>query len=255
MLLLTDVSGLPLHVEEEMDNLRYDQNEVTCSGCREVSLMEIVHSLLNKSLRYPESVYSHHQRMLRVQDTTLWPENFTYDVMYIPAGLLGIEYIKTHIFHMSPNYAPAACVVQVLEGVLTLVLQKNKEKDDPFDIATCVDEARILQLRRGEVAVIPSGYYYTFINTQEVPVIFARVIGVEHIVDYQTLRRENGLAYYLISKNARQELVSNPRYRSTVDVKKMSVADLNSRYSYEQSDKPLYEQVKSQSHKFSSMLL
>lgn len=241
---LTDIAGIPLSLDDEYTDLIFDTAEVQCAASTDVPLTDIIHALLNKSLRYPEDVYSHHSRVFRRCDSEVWPEQMTYDLLFIPAGLLGIEYTKTHIFHINAAFAQVACVVHVLDGTLTVIMQRNKMKDNPFDMTTVAEDVQMVEVHAGDKAAIPAGVYYTFINAGEVPVVFARVIMQEHVVDYQSLRRENGLAYYYISKNARPELVKNSRYREVAEVKHIHVDELNDRNQYKVDSAPLYEEVK-----------
>lgn len=255
MLALQAVSGLPLSVNLELEQLNYNDTEIACERCLEVPLESMGPVLLNKSLRYPEVVYTHHIQMHKTDELALMPTTFTYDVLFLPSGLLGIEFIKTHIFHMNSAFAPVACVINVFEGVLTVTMQKNKEKNDVFDINVSVAESWVVDVRAGQKVVIPAGFYYTFSNCLETPVVFARIVAEEHQVDYHTLRRENGLAYYLISKNAKREIVHNPRYREVPGIKEINLADLNGKYDYTpHADMPLYEEVKVHSTKYSDLL-
>jgi oxalate decarboxylase/phosphoglucose isomerase-like protein (cupin superfamily) len=255
MLALYAISGLPLTLNVELEELSYDREALQCVQSKQVPLLELAPALLNKSLRYPEVVYTHHFNMCRKDDVGQWPSKLVYDVMCIPSGLLGIEYVKTHIFHINPAFAQAACVVQVFQGTLSVLMQKNKQKNDPFDINTAVEQSLLVDVVAGQKLVIPAGYYYTFSNCSEVPVVFSRVIAQEHIVNYQTLRRENGLAYYLISKNAKREIVLNPRYREVSELREVSSADINRQYQFDAvAENPLYEDIKVNSVKFADIL-
>jgi len=255
MLALQAVSGLPLSINLELEQLYYSNTEINCGSCVAVPLESMSPVLLNKSLRYPEVVYTHHIQMHKVNELALMPSTFTYDVLFLPSGLLGIEFIKTHIFHMNSAFAPVACVVNVFDGVLTVTMQKNKVKNDAFDINVTVAESWVADVHAGQKLVIPAGCYYTFSNCLETPVVFARVVAQEHQVDYHTLRRENGLAYYLISKNAKREIVHNPRYREVPSIKEVSINDLNNKYGYTpDADLPLYEEVKVHNLKYSDLL-
>jgi oxalate decarboxylase/phosphoglucose isomerase-like protein (cupin superfamily) len=255
MLALAEIAGLPVSLADDGEVLQFNLQEVCCNTAKRVKLLDISPSLLNKSLRYPEVVYMHHSRVLLRADESSWPDVYSYDIITIPAGLLGIEYIKTHIFYDAGAEGKAACVVHVFSGTLTIMLQKNKPKLDRFDIETHVEEAMLIMLKQGQKAAIPAGYYYTFVNTTESPVVFARIVANEHTIDYTLLKRENGLAYYLISKNARLELVNNPRYRTLAKVKKVNAAELNTRCSYSPDDQsPLYAEAKLKPQVFKEML-
>lgn len=221
---------------------------------REVKLQDINPVLLNKALRYPEYVYSHHNRLVPNMENCSWPDNCGFDLIAIPVGLLGIEYVKTHVFYAEPERGRVACVVQVFNGNLTVLLQRNKPKKDIFDIDTHVDQMFLVKVKASEKLAIPTGYMYTFINTSSSSVVFSRVIGNEHILDYAKIRRENGLAYYVIAKNARTEMVANPRYRTLAPVKKISLADLNTDCEYiPNSEIGLYDEVCTESGKFNCL--
>ncbi len=244
MTVLTQLAGLPLSISDEAEDLHYSDEEVDCSACGTIKLRDISPSLLNKSLMYPEQVYKHHKEM-KLRTHSNLSGNYTYDVIYLPDGLLGIEYIKTHIF-FAPESKPIASIVQVLSGNLTVLMQKNRQKQSIYDLESHVDEAILVEASEGEKVAIPSGFYYTFVNTSSEPTAFARVVSEEHLANYEALRRESGLAYYLISKNARQEVVVNPRYRTVPDLKSLTVTEVNTRTSYSPNcENPLYEEAMS----------
>lgn len=244
MISLLSVAGLPIQITDDCDDFAFSFDEVKCSSSKDIPLLEILPSLLNKALRYPEIVYSHHSHVMATCDETNWPASHIYDLIYLPVGLLGIEFIKTHTFYTPEREGKAACIVQVLMGMLTVVMQKNKPKRDMFDIETHVQDAMVIEVSAGEKMLIPTGYYYTFANSTEQPILFARVVSHEHMADYRHFQRENGLAYYLIAKNARAEVVTNPRYRSLVEVRRIGVDALNHTFGYKQSStSPLYHEA------------
>jgi oxalate decarboxylase/phosphoglucose isomerase-like protein (cupin superfamily) len=172
----------------------------------------------------------------------------------VPVGLLGIEYIKTHIFFTTERAGMMASVIQVYTGKLTVVMQRNRPKQDRFEIETYVDEVIKVDVRPGEKLAIPAGCMYSFVNTGAVSVVFARLTKKEHEIDYGMISRVNGMAYYLIAKNARLEMVPNPRYRNMVPVKKVKLSELNDRVSYSpDSEKCLYEEVHADSRRFNNI--
>jgi len=206
-----------------------------------VKLSSILPSLLNKSLSYPEDVYDVYKKVFSEEDQNIADSDISYDLMLLPAGLLGIEFVKTHIYNDSAcDSHKLSCIIEVQYGVLTIIMQKNKIKCDTYDFETYVEEGLLVKLKKGEKLTIPNGYFYTFINTDEIPVVFVRVYRKEGIADYNLLRRERGLAYYCIRKNAKQEIVLNPAYRNTPKIKDVPSCEVNQI----QFDIPLYQALK-----------
>ncbi len=226
MIDIAEINGLPLRFD--LENERFVPNEdIVYDNESYIQLSDLEPILLNKYLRYPEKVYWYYKN---IHDTNVPQENdVSYDIIYLPFGLLGIEFIKTHIF--SSSYCENKCdaVIEVLYGNLTVVIQKNKEKEDPYEFETYVEAINIITLRKGEKLVIPTGVYYTFVNTGVVPVIFSKIGSKTHIqTDYSIMKRERGLAYFLISKNAKIEIVANPRYKIDCKLKCASLRRLMS---------------------------
>lgn len=216
MLDLQEVSGLPLKFDEEHCQV-YTSSDVRFESEDHVALSEIIPILLNKSLRYPEKVYRQYHNLTNGKPSN---PNVAYDIVVMPIGLLGIEFMKTHIFYSEQRNGYYDSMVEVLSGSLTVLIQKNREKEDPLQYETYVDEVGIFTLRKGERLSIPTGYFYTFFNTGVVPVVFAKIASCNQCkANYEIFKREKGLAYYLISKNAKVEVVANPKYRIDCKVK------------------------------------
>lgn len=256
MLCLRATSGLPIDVDLELDRILLDNVELQFQDCYYVPLQEIVPTLLNKSLRYPEEVYTQHRSVKRKTHAQGWPTNFDYDIYYLPSGLLGIEYSKTHVFKADSKVAPVASFVQVLTGSLTVLLQKNQPKDDPYQFAENVEHSQLVNLEEGDKLAIPADYYYTFINTGELPAVFSRIVKNDHKVEAQEMAKKNGLAYYLISKNARQEIVTNPRYKILKDLQHNASSVVNDVLDYQPDrSQPLYEEVLADINRFTQILV
>jgi oxalate decarboxylase/phosphoglucose isomerase-like protein (cupin superfamily) len=236
---LAEISGLPMIFNEDKQQCGLGDG-VMCASSRRVKLDELVPTLLNKSLRYPEHVYSYHESVIKSEhkEQGKWNADLRYDVYVLPFGLLGIEYIKTHIYYTQAVPNKVACIVEVLLGELTVVLQKNEPKAE-FDFDTHVAEAVVVNVAAGKKALIPTGYMFTFVNASNSSVIFSIVRTGEHVVDYRSLNREQGLAYFLIAKNARAEVVTNPRYRTTPSVVTKDWGQLVS-INIPDNSKPLY---------------
>lgn len=254
VLSLVDLIGFEVGFDEQNERLDYDPQRVSCAGISTVKLSDIP-VLLNKALRYPETVYSCYSGISPCGGNVSWPEGYSYDVSVIPVGLLGIEFVKTHVHETDDAKQGKASVVQVLNGDVTLLMQRNLPKKDIFDIDTRVERVIVADLRAGDKLAIPTGYMYTFINAGARPAVFGRTFRREHIIDYKKrLQRENGLAYYVIAKNARKELVANPRYRNIPAPEQPELAEINRMANYEpENETGLFEEVCGSRYKFSDM--
>lgn len=240
MLSLLDTSTLDVSIDLENFKVVCGQ-KVRHNVYNRVKLRSILPALLNKSLSYPEDVYDVYQGIKYEEDLHIDQANLSTDLMILPAGLLGVEFVKTHIYYTcDANPGTSSCIVEVHSGVLTVILQKNKIKEDIYQFDTFVDEGILVRVHKGEKLAIPQGYFYTFINAEEMPVVFMRVYRKESIVDYSLIRRERGLAYFCIRKNAKQEIVLNPTYKNTPKIKEYATND------FEKVDFriPLYQLVK-----------
>lgn len=209
MIDLTDHCGFSVKYDELRGKLLMNP-ENCCENEEMVYLREMVPSLLNKSVKYPEKVYKHHKGVVHDDKTN----QLRYDLVFIPYGLLGIEFIKTHIFYTPEVEGKYACTIEAVTGDLVVMMQKNAEKESPYQFDTMVEEAIIVSLKIGDKLSIPTGMMYTFVNVGMTPVIFSKVTRRDAApLDYNTIQREKGLAYYIISKNAKVEAVANPKYK------------------------------------------
>jgi hypothetical protein len=84
---------------------------------------------------------------------------------------------------------------------------------------------------------------YTFINSSENNIIFSKIYKKCCIIDYTSLGRERGLAYYCIRKNGRQEIVRNPHYKATPNIVELT-ADTPLINSDIEISETLYESLK-----------
>ena len=117
MLDLLDFSSLDIHFDLESNTLLYGEN-IKCNSCQKVTLKNLSPILLNKSLIYPEQVYEEYKGIYYQQDKNLLNGCISYDLISLPSGLLGIEYIKTHIYFSPIDYGDdkVSCIVEVLFG-------------------------------------------------------------------------------------------------------------------------------------------
>lgn len=211
MIDLSDTLGLNVILNEETGKLEFG-DEVTCESEVEIQLDEMQPVLLNKFLKYPENVYTQHKNVCNgvVKHTN----ELTYDILHIPQGLLGIEYARTHIYYSEHKPTKFDCILEVVVGEITVFIQKNKENDHPFAANTEVEEIALIQLSEGDRFAVPTGVMYTIVNTGNAHSVISIITQKSHSrIDYAKLQKEKGLAFYIISKNAKAEIVANPKYK------------------------------------------
>lgn len=239
MIDLNDVCGLPIQFDNDNSTFVLSQ-DLDCEGEYKVRLSEIVPVLLNKYLKYPEIVYTHRKNItIRGVDY----EGVSYDLIHIPFGLLGIEYMKTHVYYSDEIPGKYDCIVEVLQGELTAIMQKNQDKEDEWQFDTGVEDLSIIVLRKGHKLAIPTGYFYTFVNTGSVPLIISKVSATnkKSTIDYNILKREKGLACYIISKNAKIETVANPKYKVSTKLKATGIGTFIDKKSQDESQKQIFK--------------
>jgi oxalate decarboxylase/phosphoglucose isomerase-like protein (cupin superfamily) len=242
-------TGLPIKFDEENERFHHS-DEVVYDKVNRVHLSSMLPGLLNKSLRYPEYVYEEYQNIRLRDDEKKFQEcnEYHYDLLFLPSGLMGIEYIRSHIFFSKHSTNDEGVqdiseIIEVVTGNLTVLLQKNAPQADEFDLEPRVSEGLVIKLTKGEKFCIPSGFYYTFINTSEESVVFTRLYAANCITDYSKESLISGPAYYAIKKNAREEFVLNPRYRDIPEIKESSADQLEFMRRLDLEDECLYKQI------------
>jgi oxalate decarboxylase/phosphoglucose isomerase-like protein (cupin superfamily) len=230
--------------------------DVVIGNTETIPLDDVRATLLNKTIRYPDYVYIEYRRMFSKNDEKKFNENnLKHNLLIIPPNLLGIEFAKTHCY-TSPHKEEShmACILECVYGVMTVVLQARKPRviaEDPAEVF----EVGILKAKRGEKVVIPSGYDFTIVNTRSQVSVISKIFMCDYRLDYRTIQKEQGLAYYVIRKNARQENVINPKYRFVPKLnKKVKPADLMKKYKIDQKTS-LYQQALKNPKKFTSLLI
>jgi oxalate decarboxylase/phosphoglucose isomerase-like protein (cupin superfamily) len=253
MINLQDTSGLPL-VLDTQDNSLQPAGEVQIASTEKIKLENVRPILLNKTLRYPLDIYTEYADICAQKDADLFPKNkLHYSMLVIPAGLLGIEYNKTHIFAPDKDKNELTAIVDIIYGRGIIFIQKVKEKG-PLDFDTEVNDAIMFKVRKGDRVPIPQKYMYTFINVSNSPLILGRLFEDDGKIDYRTIRREHGMSYYFIRKNARQEVVRNPHYKQIPKLKRVKAENFASKFRLT-SQKPIYTQFVYNPDRFKKILV
>ena len=98
MVSLQDSCCLDISFDPSNNMLVYGQ-QVNSGSTKKILLQSLIPALLNKSLHYPEVVYEEHVQVFNSDDRDLASSGLSYDVLCIPPGLLGVEFIKSHIYN------------------------------------------------------------------------------------------------------------------------------------------------------------
>ena len=252
MINLQDQSGLPLLLNTQ-DNSLHPAGEVTFESIERVKLDSMRPVLLNKTLKYPINIYSEYTNISLDKDKdTFRKNNLHYSIILLPPGLLGIEYNKTHIFAPDQDQNDLTAIVDIIYGRGIIILQKVKEKNE-LDFETDVSFAKVFRAKKGDRIPIPQKYMYSFINASNFPLVVGRLFEDDGKIDYRSMRREQGMCYYFIRKNARQEVVRNPHYKEVPKLKRGSSEAYSKKFRLTAA-KPIYTQFIYNQKRFKKIL-
>ena len=163
--------------------------------------------LLNKSLNCPECFYTKWEEL---DGENIFKEKKLLVNFYtIQANLAGIEYVKT-LATKSERYPR---LIEVVYGGGIVLMQKYSSATDH----------RIIKklLIKGDKAIIPAGFSYTMINTRQNSNLIIVEISSHNSKSKNVLDENNGMAYYIIRKNAKQETVRNPYYKIVNEIEEV----------------------------------
>lgn len=240
---LQNLCALPIELEDNDSDFQLRlSNDIQCNCKRTILLENIVPALLNRSIKYPKKVYEEYTICLK-EDTNIFNSELKYDLMIIPPGLLGIEFIKSHTYFTPESSLRSrirfSSIVEAINATITIIMQKIAPSCDKLN-APSIEEGIMVELQPGEKFAIPEGYYYTFINTTEEPAILSRLYKSAHEIDYYAPEHKHTMGYFCIRKNARQELVYNPKFRDIPAIKHITRKEMLSPSIGLTIEEPLY---------------
>lgn len=124
-------------------------------------------------------------------------------LLMISAGKNGVEFNKIYGFF---HHYPQVLIYHCLYGQGILLVQKNDDSGEAKEI-------RIVSLRPGVEAEIPSGYGHTIINVgKNFLVMIDNALVDGEYLDTEAVKRKKGLAYYVIDKKGDIAFEKNPNY-------------------------------------------
>ncbi len=174
-----------------------------------VSIDLIRNQLLNKELDCPDILYTKYKQI----DTKglFSSKKLKLNLYTIKSNLAGIEYVKTRATR-SDKYPR---IFEVLSGSSTMLMQKYRTPKDNRVIK--------VQAKKGDKVIVPPGFDFVAVNPRQGTVLILAEIMSIKASPRITLDENSGIAYYVIRKNAKQEIVRNPNYKIVNDLEKIDM--------------------------------
>ncbi len=116
-------------------------------------------------------------------------DGLRYDITVIPARMLGKEFTKTKGHEHVGNYGE---VYIVLEGEAIYLMQKRQGKE--------IIDAFAIKAKKGDVAIIPSGYGHITINPSKKDLKMANWMAEGVKSNYTPILKMKGACYYYTKK-------------------------------------------------------
>lgn len=214
MVKLESTTGLPLKFDKDNLSLVFEDGHIRASQIRRYKIRNLRPYVLNRELKYPKDIYLTYCNIAKGKVS-----DFSIDVTILPSNLLGIEYVKT-VPKRVPDQKNKFRIVQTLYGSATILIQDSESEDA---------KVYLTRLEAKNYLMIPAGYYYNLVNTRSTPLIVAEYYdsNLEHAA---SLRKKKGMGYYIISKNAKQEIVRNPHYKQLEKITKIKYSLFNNEF-------------------------
>ncbi|MDX9738991.1 MAG: glucose-6-phosphate isomerase family protein [Candidatus Dojkabacteria bacterium] len=224
-------SGLPLFYSGE----ELQPQGLTLSGTTTVCIDDIRSQLLNEDLNCPEIFYKKYKDLDK--DEVFKSKNLKINIYLIFPNLAGIEYTKT----FATKCLKRPRILEVIYGGGTVLLQKY---DSPI-------KNRIIksQIKKGQKIIVPQGYTCSIVNSRQTSNLIVLELISRDASPRIVLDDRGGMAYYIIRKNAKQEIVRNPEYKIVNDPEKVDWDTVISKYGIT-AKTPIVKQVMRKYEKF-----
>ena len=176
---------------------------------KDFTIDDIREQLLNKELDCPEIFYKKYYSV--DTDSLFSSKKIKLRIYTISPNLAGIEFVKTKVTRCK-KYPR---LIEILSGTAIILLQQYKSPK----------ENRVIKFlaKKGQKIIIPANYDFVAVNPrQNSSLIFAEILYI-NAVSRVVLDDNSGMAYYVIRKNAKQEIVRNPNYKIVNEVEKVEM--------------------------------
>lgn len=169
-------------------------------------LTSLKNQLLNDEVNCPEIFYTIYHDIDRQNEFKNL--GIQVNIVVLMPNLAGVEFVKTKALAVNSHK-----IIDVLHGGGCIVMQNFKDSYDGKIFHT--------NLKKSQKIVVPKNYQHTVVNTKQTPMIFLEITKRNIKLD-DSLDDMRGMSYYVIRKNAKQEIVRNPVYRLVPSAKKIN---------------------------------
>lgn len=209
---LKNISGLPIVYENDELFLK----DFNFKEKVNVTIEDIREQLLNKNLDCPDIFYTVYKWI--DFNSIFQSKQIRINIYALKANLAGIEYVKTKVTRCK-NYPR---IVELLYGTSTILIQKYKSPKDNRTV-------KILA-KKGQKIIIPADYDFVAINTRQNSTLIFAEYSFSKAISRIVLDDNSGMSYYIIRKNAKQEIVRNPNYKIVNKPEKVNMEKIITTY-------------------------
>ncbi len=209
---LKNISGLPIVYENDELFLK----DFNFKEKVNVTIEDIREQLLNKNLDCPDIFYTVYKWI--DFNSIFQSKQIRINIYALKANLAGIEYVKTKVTRCK-NYPR---IIELLYGTSTILIQKYKSPRDNRTV-------KILA-KKGQKIIIPADYDFVAINTRQNSTLIFAEYSFSKAISRIVLDDNSGMSYYIIRKNAKQEIVRNPNYKIVNKPEKVNMEKIITTY-------------------------
>lgn len=173
----------------------------------DITIDDVREQLLNKELSCPDIFYRKYKNL--DNNDIYKSKGIKINFYALKPNLAGIEFVKTR----ATRCRKYARIFDIVYGGATILLQNY---DNPR-------RNRIIKIiaKKEQKIIVPAGYEVGVVNTrQNSNLVFAEYLSIKANPKV-VLDDNNGLSYYIIRKNAKQETVRNPSYKIVNEPEKL----------------------------------
>jgi 3-hexulose-6-phosphate synthase len=212
---LSAISGLDIKLDLGNNHLLFGPGLVSIEPTVK-RLQDIRPVLLNPEIQEPKEIYYIYRSVCCEEDRKLLEKhNLRFDLVVIPPGKIGQEYVKTtgHSHEVIlDSFRTYPEIYFVLSGTAHYIFQKVSRVDEQMTKPE-VEDVYCVIAKPGDIVFIPSHYEHLTINTSKETLVVGNWVGTNFKSVYEGLKKSKGACYYLIEKEGKIKTLPNPNYR------------------------------------------